>query len=95
MLQSIQKEARKKRTIPKSVQHSIPINRIFKDGIIQCGRRYSKSWRFSDVNYAVASDNDQLEMFLAHSAILNGCLPTLWYKSAFITDSLIKMYLRK
>ena len=62
-------------TIPKSVQHSIPINRIFKDGIIKCGRRYSKSWRFSDVNYAVASDDDQLEMFLAHSAILNG-LPT-------------------
>ena len=76
MLQSKQKKKQDgKRTIPKSVQHSIPINRISKDGIMQCGRRYSKSWRFSDVNYAVASDNDQLEMFLAHSAILNG-LPT-------------------
>lgn len=36
---------------------------------------FSKSWRFSDINYAVASDDDQLQMFLAHSAILNG-LPT-------------------
>ncbi|NLB81686.1 MAG: TraE family protein, partial [Clostridiaceae bacterium] len=76
MLQSKQKKKQEgKRTIPKSVQRSIPINHIFKDGIIKCGRRYSKSWRFSDVNYAVASDDDQLEMFLAHSAILNG-LPT-------------------
>ena len=66
---------KRKITIPKSVQHSIPINRIFKDGIIQCGRRYSKTWRFSDINYSVASDNDKFEMFLSHSAILNG-LPT-------------------
>lgn len=39
------------------------------------GRIFSKTWCFSDINYAVASDNDQLQMFLAHSAILNG-LPT-------------------
>ena len=39
------------------------------------GRIYSKTWCFSDINYAVASDDDQLQMFLAHSAILNG-LPT-------------------
>lgn len=32
-------------------------------------------WRFSDINYEVASNADQEEMFLAHSAILNG-LPT-------------------
>lgn len=30
---------------------------------------------FSDINYAVASDDDQLQMFLAHSALING-LPT-------------------
>lgn len=42
---------------------------------MQCGQYFSKTWRFSDINYAVASDDDQLEMFLAHSAILNG-LPT-------------------
>lgn len=64
-----------KRKIPKTVQQSIPIKKIFKDGIIQCGNIFSKTWRFMDINYAVASDSDQLEMFLAHSAILNG-LPT-------------------
>lgn len=48
---------------------------MYKDGIFKCGHTYSKTWRFSDINYAVASDDDQLQMFLAHSALING-LPT-------------------
>ena len=66
---------KQKRKIAKTVQQSIPIDAIYKDGIFRTGRLFSKSWKFSDINYAVASDDDQLQMFLAHSAILNG-LPT-------------------
>ncbi len=66
---------KEKRKIPKTVQQSIPIDRLYKDGIFKCGHTYSKTWRFSDINYAVASDDDQLQMFLAHSALING-LPT-------------------
>lgn len=66
---------REKRKIPKTVQQSIPIDRLYKDGVFKCGHIYSKTWRFSDINYAVASDEDQLQMFLAHSALING-LPT-------------------
>ena len=69
------KPKKEKRRIPKTVQQSIPIDRLYKDGIFKCGHAYSKTWRFSDVNYAVASDDDQLSMFLAHSALING-LPT-------------------
>ena len=69
------KPKKEKRRIPKTVQQSIPIARLYKDGIFKCGHTYSKTWRFSDVNYAVASDDDQLSMFLAHSALING-LPT-------------------
>ena len=57
------------------MQQSIPIDRLYKDGIFKCGYAYSKTWRFSDINYAVASDDDQLQLFLAHSALING-LPT-------------------
>ena len=66
---------KEKKKIPKSVQQSIPIDRLYKDGIFKCGSIYSKTWKFSDINYAVASDDDQLSMFLAHSALING-LPT-------------------
>lgn len=61
--------------IPRSVQQSIPIKRICSDGIFQVGRKYSRSWRFSDINYASASDEDQDSIFRAYSAALNS-LPT-------------------
>ena len=64
-----------KKRIPKSVQQSIPVDCVYKDGIFRCGHLFSKTWHFTDINYAVASDSDQLQMFLAHSALLNG-LPT-------------------
>lgn len=66
---------KQKRKIPKTVQQSIPIDTLYRDGIFRTGRLFSKTWNFTDINYAVASDEDQLQMFLAHSAILNG-LPT-------------------
>ena len=58
--------------IPKSVQESIPIEAAYNDGIFQVGKkRYSKTYRFADINYSVASDEDQREMFLDYSAFLN------------------------
>ena len=75
LLKRTKRVKKSKRKIPKTVQQSIPIDVIYKDGIIQSGRMFSKMWRFSDINYEVASNAEQEEMFLAHSAILNG-LPT-------------------
>ena len=50
--------------IPKSVQQSIPINKVYKDGIFQVGGKFSKTWRFFDVNYKVASPEKQMELFM-------------------------------
>ena len=57
--------------IPKSVQKSIPIKKVFKDGIFQVSGKFSKTWRFFDVNYAVASTEKQMEMFMSYCAFLN------------------------
>lgn len=58
--------------IPKSVQDVIPVKTIYKDGIFYLGKdRYSKMFKFTDVNYAVASRNDKEIMFLQYSEILN------------------------
>ena len=54
---------------------------MYKDGIFKCGHKFTKTWRFTDINYAVASDDDQLTMFLAHSALING----------FPTDAMAKI----
>ena len=61
--------------IPHSVQQSIPIRRIFTDGIWQVGQKYSKTWRFSDINYAASSLDDRRSIFRSYGAVLNS-LPT-------------------
>lgn len=58
--------------IPRSVQQVIPIKAIYEDGIFQVGKnKYSKTFKFADVNYAVASQEDKETLFLGYSGILN------------------------
>lgn len=46
--------------IPKSVQQAIPINKIYEDGIFRVGNNFSKTMKFTDINYRVASKDDQI-----------------------------------
>ena len=58
--------------IPHSVQDTIPIKCIWDDGIFLIGKnQYSKSYKFTDINYAVASKEDKEVMFLKYSELLN------------------------
>ncbi|MEF9939134.1 MAG: DUF87 domain-containing protein [Clostridium sp.] len=57
--------------VPKSVQQIIPIQRIWSDGIFQVDQKYSKTFRFSDINYSIASKSAKTEMFLDYSELLN------------------------
>ena len=62
-------------TIPRSVQQSIPIRRIYRDGLWLVGRKLSRTWRFADVNYKAASEDDRRAIFLSYCGVLNS-LPT-------------------
>ena len=57
--------------IPKRVQDVIPIKRIWSDGIFLVGTRYCKSFKFTDINYMVASESEQKKMFLSYAALVN------------------------
>ncbi len=58
--------------VPKGVQDIIPVQRIWADGIFQVAKnKYSKCYRFTDINYAVASRSDKEGMFLEYSELLN------------------------
>lgn len=79
-------------SVPRSAQKSIPIKRIYKDGIFELGGtaasgkgngKFSKCWGFTDINYSVASYDAQMEMFLAWCGTLN----------AFSTDASYKITL--
>ena len=57
--------------IPRSVQNLIPIKRIWADGIFLAGTRYTKTFKFTDINYMVASETAQRKMFLNYAALVN------------------------
>lgn len=71
-LTNLFKQDKEKFVIPKGVQDAIPIKAIYDDGIFLVGKdKYSKSFKFTDINYAVASREDKEAMFLEYSELLN------------------------
>ncbi|XID93366.1 VirB4-like conjugal transfer ATPase, CD1110 family [Paenibacillaceae bacterium WGS1546] len=57
--------------VPNGVQQAIPIRAMWPDGIFLVGNKFSKSFCFEDINYAVASREDKEAMFLAYGELLN------------------------
>ena len=70
-LQNILRQDKESFTLPKSVQDVIPIRRVWPDGVFQFGSKFSKTIRFTDINYAIASKDDKTSMFLGYSELLN------------------------
>lgn len=57
--------------LPGKVQDVIPIQTMWEDGVFQSGSKFSKTFRFQDINYLVASKEDKEAMFLDYSELLN------------------------
>ena len=58
--------------VPTTVEEAIPVQDFYEDGIALVGRGlWSKTFRFSDINYATASRERKEELFLGYSDILN------------------------
>lgn len=71
-LKQLLKRDKEKFVVPKSVQDVIPVTAVYSDGIFRAGKdSFSKSFKFSDINYAVASREDKEAMFLEYSDLLN------------------------
>ena len=71
-LAQIFKRDKEKFKIPKSAQNVIPVKALWSDGIFLVGKdKYSKSFKFLDINYAVASNEDKEAMFIDYSDLLN------------------------
>lgn len=71
-LRNIFKQDKEKFVVPKSVQQAIPVQSIWEDGIFQVGKnKFARTYKFVDINYAVASREDKEAMFLEYSELLN------------------------
>ena len=71
-LAQIFKRDKEKFKVPRSAQDIIPIKALWLDGIFLVGKnKYSKCYKFIDINYAVASNEDKEAMFIDYSELLN------------------------
>ena len=71
-LAQIFKRDKEKFKVPRSAQQIIPIKALWLDGIFLVGKnKYSKCYKFLDINYAVASSEDKEAMFIDYSELLN------------------------
>ena len=70
-LKAILRQDEEKYRIPRKVQDVIPIKRLWLDGIFQVGGKFARTWKFTDINYMVASREDKESMFLTYSELLN------------------------
>lgn len=70
-IKTIMRQDKEKYKVPRKVQDIIPIERIWKDGIFKVGNKFSKTFKFTDINYLVASREDKESMFLTYSELLN------------------------
>lgn len=62
--------------VPRSVQQVIPIQRVWSDGVFKIGKnKFSKSFKFTDINYAVLSVEEQKSMLNKYIEVL-GSLDT-------------------
>ena len=70
-IKQVMKKDQEPYRVPKRVQDVIPIKRMWNDGIFLAGNRYSKTFKFTDINYMVASLEAQKKLFLAYAALIN------------------------
>lgn len=70
-LKNLLKQDKERYTVPRKVQDVIPVRRIWKNGIFMTGGKFAKTYKFTDINYLVASREDKESMFLTYSELLN------------------------
>ena len=70
-IKTILTQDKERYTVPRRVQDVIPITCIWPDGIFKVGGKFAKSFKFTDINYMVASREDKENMFLTYSELLN------------------------
>lgn len=82
-------KSKEKRKKLKSVQDSIPFERMFLDGICRVRKGfYSKTIQFFDLNYRLAQQEDQKEIFEEWCGILNYFDSSIAFEFSFLNKAI-------
>ena len=75
-LSNVLKQDKEKFSVPRKVQDLIPIRTIWPDGVfLNTKNKFSKSYMYTDINYAVAAYSDKETMFYGFGDIINSLDP--------------------
>ena len=74
--------------MPDSAQKSIPFDRMFPDGICRVGKNfYTKTIQFQDINYQLAQQEDQTEIFEEWCSFLNFFDSSVHFQLTFLNQT--------
>lgn len=77
--------------MPRSVQQSIPIDRIYADGVWQSGNVFSMMWQISDINYAMQSDAAKQNILTQLGTVYAGIPADCWMQVCIVSQRMQMM----
>ena len=81
------RSGKRKKTVPQTAQQTIPYREMFKDGICKVREGYyTKTIEYEDINYSVASSDDQSAIFDGYCGFLNYFDSALPFQMSFINQ---------
>ncbi|MDO4961218.1 MAG: ATP-binding protein [Eubacteriales bacterium] len=84
-VREVVERARKDRKVPKSAQDTIPLQRMFKDGICRASEGYyTKTIEFKDINYQLAQQEDKTAIFEEWCSFLNYFDSSVRFELSFV-----------
>lgn len=77
--------------MPRSVQQSIPIDRIYADGVWQSENVFSLMWQISDINYAMQSDAAKQNILTQLGTVYAGIPADCWMQVCIVSQRMQMM----
>ena len=79
------RSAKRKNNVPRTAQQTIPYREMLQDGVCRVREGfYTKTIEYEDINYSVASNDDQAAIFDGYSGFLNYFDSALPFQMSFI-----------
>lgn len=77
--------------MPRSVQQSIPIDRIYADGVWQSENVFSLMWQISDINYAMQSDAAKQNILTQLGTVYAGIPADCWMQVCIVSQRILRL----
>lgn len=74
------------RKVPRSVQQSIPIDRIYEDGTWRCGNVYSQMWSMPDINFTMSDEDNKAKILDLLGKVYMGVPADCWLKICIVSQ---------